>query len=183
MITRKSQEMARMSVEDFDGMIDVIVFPKVYERNRNLITNDEIVGISGRISFKDESDAEILAEDIVPIERIADLSRRSSESRSGYGNGYYDRGQENAGRERPSAAPANPVKLRINEEVVASHGDTKGVLMHITDMISLYPGERDVLVYLPDGRMVRVNADSRVTFTDDLKEKLVRMLGPDNVKG
>ena len=32
MITRKSQEMARMSIEDFDGVIDVIVFPKVYER-------------------------------------------------------------------------------------------------------------------------------------------------------
>ena len=182
MITRKSQEMARMSVEDFDGMIDVIVFPKVFERSRNLITNDQIVGISGKISFKDESDAEILAEDIVPIERISDLSRRSSESRNGYGNGYYDGSSENSGRERQSVAPQNPVKLRISEEVVTSHGDNKGVLMHITDMISLYPGERDVLVYLPEGRMVRVNADRRVTFTDELKDKLIRMLGSENVK-
>ena len=33
------------------------------------------------------------------------------------------------------------------------------------------------------GRMVRVNADSRVNFTDDLKDKLVRMRGADNVNG
>ena len=183
MITRKSQEMARMSVEDFDGMIDVIVFPKVYERNRNLVSNDEIVGISGKISFKDESDAEILAEDIVPIERIADLSRRNSEDRNEYGRENYERTAGYNRAPRQSAPPLNPVKLRISEEVVASHGDNKGVLMHITDMISLYPGDRDVLVYLPEGRMVRVNADSRVNFTDDLREKLVRMLGPENVKG
>ncbi|MBQ6623645.1 MAG: hypothetical protein IJH57_03400, partial [Mogibacterium sp.] len=170
------------------------------DRNRNLITNDEILAVSGKISFKDESDAEILAEDIVTIERISDLSNRSSgngygnSNGNGYGyngngngysngNGNYDRGPENGTAVRQSAPPANPVKLRISEEVVASHGDNKGVLMHITDMISLYPGDRDVLVYLPEGRKVRVNADSRVTFTDELKEKLVRMLGAENVKG
>jgi hypothetical protein len=55
--------------------------------------------------------------------------------------------------------------------------------MHVTDMISLYPGNRDVLVYLPGQKPVRCNADKRVTFTDELREKLVRLLGADNVKG
>jgi DNA polymerase-3 subunit alpha len=80
MITRKSQEMARMTLEDFDGVIDAIVFPKVYERKRNLVKNDMIVGISGRVSFKDESEAEILVEDIVPIENIAGLARSRSQN-------------------------------------------------------------------------------------------------------
>ena len=60
------------------------------ERKRNIIRNDQIVGISGRVSFKDENDAEILLEDVVPIEDIARLGRR----RGGYrdnSNGYSDR--------------------------------------------------------------------------------------------
>ncbi|MBR4090448.1 MAG: DNA polymerase III subunit alpha [Mogibacterium sp.] len=91
MITRKSQEMARMTLEDFDGVIDAIVFPKVYERKRNLVRNDMIVGILGRVSFKDESEAEILVEDIVPIENIASLSRnRSRNGRETELYGYPD---------------------------------------------------------------------------------------------
>jgi len=170
MITRKSQEMARMSIEDFDGVIDVIVFPKVYERRRNYVQNDYIVAVSGKVSFKDESDAEILAEDIVPIENIGDLIRTSEERQ-------YEQSV------RPAAPPFNPVKLRVTDEVIESHGDNKGVLFHLTDMISLYPGDRDVLVYLPDGRTVRVNEDHRVNFTDELRAKLIRVLGDANVKG
>ena len=85
--------------------------------------------------------------------------------------------------ERPAPEPPeNPVKLRVSDEVLAAHADTKGVLMHITDMISLYPGSRDVLVYLPDGRTVRVNEDRRVTYSDELRDKLIKLLGAENVK-
>ncbi|MBP3895090.1 MAG: hypothetical protein J6D07_01350, partial [Mogibacterium sp.] len=169
MITKKSQEMARMTLEDFDGVIDVIVFPKVFERRRNLIQNDMIVAVSGRVSFKDENDAEILAEDVVPIDNISNLASDYARD-SGHGI-YPDR-----------KAPQDPVKLRITEDVVERHGDSKAVLMHLTDMFSMYPGNRDVLVYLPGQKAMRCNQDSRITFTEDLKTRLVRMLGAENVK-
>ena len=192
MITRKSQEMARLTIEDFDGVIDAIVFPKVYERNRNLIRNDMIVGVSGRVSFKDESDAEILIEDIVPIEDIARLSRNSG--RGGYDaprDGQVRQAQQtqterqNRQRPVPNNAPLNdPVKLRVSEDVMAAHrGDGRKVLMHVTDMMSLYPGDRDVLVYLPGRKPVRCNQELRVSLTDELRGKLVQLLGEENVKG
>ena len=200
MITRKSQEMARLTIEDFDGVIDAIVFPKVFERNRNLIRNDMIVGASGRVSFKDESDAEILIEDIVPIEDIARLSRNNNRGDYNYNyQGGYDaprerqyqgeRQERHDRQERPKPAPNttplnDPVKLRVSEDVMSAHrGDGRKVLMHITDMISLYPGERDVLVYLPGRKPVRCNQELRVSFTDELKAKLVQLLGEANVKG
>jgi hypothetical protein len=40
-----------------------------------------------------------------------------------------------------------------------------------------------VLVYLPGRKPVRVNSSNRIDFTDDLRAKLVRLLGEDNVKG
>ena len=172
MITRKSQEMARLTLEDFDGVIDAIVFPKVYERKRNLVANDMIVGVLGRVSFKDESEAEILVEDIVPIENIASLGNRSR---------YDGGGRKQSG---PANSPLNdPVKVRVTEEVIASHGGARKVLMHMTDMMSLYPGDRDVLVYLPGQKAVRCNANNRITLTEELHKKLVRVFGADNIKG
>ena len=189
MITRKSQEMARMTLEDFDGVIDAIVFPKVYERKRNLVKNDMIVGLLGRVSFKDESEAEILVEDIVPVENIAGLSRgRSQNGRDTELYGYpseerYAPGPQRREEARMAAPLSDPVKLRVSEEVVRSHGSPRKLLMHLTDMFSLCPGDRDVLVYLPGQKPVRCNAENRITFTDELKTKLIRLLGAENVKG
>ena len=189
MITRKSQEMARMTLEDFDGVIDAIVFPKVYERKRNLVKNDMIVGILGRVSFKDESEAEILVEDIVPIENIGSLGRGRAQNREDAGGYGYPSGERYApepprrAENRPAAPLSDPVKLRVPEEVIRSHGSARKVLMHLTDMFSLYPGGRDVLVYLPGQKPVRCNADNRVDLTDALRAKLIRLLGEENVKG
>lgn len=216
MITRKSQEMARLTLEDFDGVIDAIAFPKVYERKRNIIRNDQIVGLSGRVSFKDESDAEILIEDIVPVEdirRLADTRRGGyrdngysrGDSNGGYnggynGNGYssqqngYNGGYQNGnapqgngnsnGNGKPAAQPLNdPVKLRVPESVMARHSDAKAMLYHLTDMMSLFPGSRDVLVYLPGQKPVRCSQSSRIDFTDELRARLVKLLGEENVKG
>ena len=101
----------------------------------------------------------------------------------GYNGG--ERADEPARRaENRAASPLNdPVKLRVPEEVLRSHGSAQKLLMHLTDIMSLYPGDRDVLVYLPGQKPVRCNADRRITFTDDLRNKLVRMLGAENVKG
>ncbi|MBR0400279.1 MAG: DNA polymerase III subunit alpha [Mogibacterium sp.] len=202
MITKKSQEMARLTIEDYDGVIDAIAFPKIYGMKRNIISNDMIVGVSGRVSFKDENDAEILIEDIVPISDIAMLGRGRGDGRGGNayngsankgynggrsgGNGTGGAGYRYARNGSASGAPLdtnNLVKLRVPESVIKAHRDEKGVLYHLTDMMSLYPGDRDMLVYLPGGRNVRINPQNRIVFTDELKQKLLRMLGEGNVKG
>ena len=64
-----------------------------------------------------------------------------------------------------------------------NHRDVRGVLYHLTDMMSLFPGKRDVLVYLPGRKPVRCSKDSRIDLTDELRARLVRLLGKDNVKG
>ena len=199
MITRKSQEMARLTLEDFDGVIDAIAFPKVYERKRNLVRNDQIVGISGRVSFKDESDAEILIEDIVPIE---DISRLAHSRRGGYddrryngGNSYDNGGRDDSGpqggqrkaepqqRQAPQEPLNDPVKLRVTEEVLAKHRDARGVLYHLTDIMSLSPGSRDVLVYLPGQKPVRCSRSCRIDLTDHIRARFEKLLGEENVKG
>ena len=87
-------------------------------------------------------------------------------------------------RPKPAAQPlSDPVKLRVPESVMARHSDAKAMLYHLTDMMSLFPGSRDVLVYLPGQKPVRCSQSSRIDFTDELRARLVKLLGEENVKG
>lgn len=181
-ITRRSQEMARLDLEDFEGIISMVAFPKVYAKRRQLISNDSIIGVSGKVSFKDESEAELLIDDIVSIDRIGELKKETAV--------FYGRNKNEDFRNmrvQRQSSPSQesfcePIKLRVTEDVLQAHGDNKGILMRLTDMFSLYPGDRDVFVYLPQGNVVKAGKDSRVNFTDELKEKLIKLLGEDNIK-
>ena len=181
MLTRKSQSMARLEIEDFDGVIGAIAFPKVFERRRSLIRNDNIVGISGRVSIKEDADPEILIEDVVAIEEIRSLSK----------NGRYSSAKREAvmPHQKNSVGQAAPketldiIKLRLTDDFVSKHKDLTGALFHVTDALSRYPGDRQTLIYLPDGRKTRVDKQFNAEFCDELREELVRLLGNENVKG
>ena len=67
LITKSGQTMAFIKVEDVHGQIEVICFPKVYERAVDCLDNDAIVKISGKIQFKD-GEAQILADNVDKLE-------------------------------------------------------------------------------------------------------------------
>ncbi|MBQ0004367.1 MAG: DNA polymerase III subunit alpha [Clostridiales bacterium] len=178
MITKKAQEMARLQIEDFDGIISAIAFPKTYEKSRHIIKNDAIVAIRGRVSNKDESEPEILIETVTEVEKIAELVASRDRQR-------YQRQQtipQQKAVEQSNESQQDYVKLRVTPAVESEHGDGRGVLYHITDILSLYPGQREVLVYLPSGKMLRVDSAHRVEMTDELRSRLENLLGRENVK-
>jgi len=65
--TRNSQIMAFITIEDLTGSIEVIIFPNVLNKFKELVKIENIVVISGKMSFKEDDDPKILADDIVPI--------------------------------------------------------------------------------------------------------------------
>ena len=163
-LTKRNQEMARIELEDFDGVINAIVFPSVYERKKNIVQQDSVVALSGKVSLKDEGSAEVLVENIVPIENIRELSQRTARE-----------------PQKVRYEFNNPVKIRVTEEIANKYTDEKSILLRITDMLSLYPGDRDVLVYI-GGKMIRADRKYRVELTDDLEQKLIKNFGEENVK-
>jgi LSD1 subclass zinc finger protein len=74
------------------------------------------------------------------------------------------------------------VKLRIPQDVLDAHGEVRRLLFHLTDMFSLYPGDRDVLVYLPGRKPVRCSSESRITPAPELVSRLESLLGKENIK-
>ena len=48
--TRSNQLMAFITLEDLMGSVEVIVFPKNYEADRDILTEDSKIFIKGRVS-------------------------------------------------------------------------------------------------------------------------------------
>ncbi|SCN25950.1 DNA polymerase III subunit alpha [Clostridium sp. N3C] len=65
--TRNNKRMAFLNLEDLYGNIEVIVFPKVMEKVSNLIQEDALIIVKGRISIREDEDPKILCEDIEPL--------------------------------------------------------------------------------------------------------------------
>lgn len=165
MITKKGREMARLQLEDYYGVISAIAFPSVYEKSREFIKNDSIVAVSGKLSFKEDSEPEVLIENITDIERIDSFVRNRGMKR------------------REDSSAVQPVKLRLTDEVTDANGGCGETLEMILGMLTGHKGNREVLVYLPDGRMVRADRAHRVELDSGLRGELTEMLGGQNVKG
>ena len=56
--------MAFVTLEDLYGTVEVIVFPKVYEKYSHILNEESKVFISGRVSVEEDKDAKLIAEDI-----------------------------------------------------------------------------------------------------------------------
>lgn len=69
-LTKKNQQMAFITLEDLFGNIEVIVFPRDYEKYKNILEEGEKYVISGKASLEEESDAKLMAGKIIPFEEV-----------------------------------------------------------------------------------------------------------------
>ncbi|MCQ2567194.1 MAG: hypothetical protein MJ127_02150, partial [Mogibacterium sp.] len=67
--------------------------------------------------------------------------------------------------------------------ILNSHGGVNTTLMYVSDVLSMYPGDMDVMVYLPGGRSVRADAEHRVDGSEEFMNRLEKLFGSENVKG
>ncbi|MEW6040189.1 MAG: DNA polymerase III subunit alpha [Elusimicrobiota bacterium] len=66
--SKTKEQMAKFKLENFDGEIDVLVFPRVYSETSKIIKSNEMVVIRGRVNSKDDNKA-IFADEIITLEK------------------------------------------------------------------------------------------------------------------
>ena len=67
--TKTNQMMAFVTVEDLLGTVEVVVFPRDYEKNRDYLETDSKVFIRGRVSEEDEKASKLICEKVIPFEQ------------------------------------------------------------------------------------------------------------------
>ena len=68
--TKSGNTMAFLQVEDLVGSVEVLVFPRVYERYRACCAKDERIFVSGKVSLEDNKNAKLLADRICRFQDV-----------------------------------------------------------------------------------------------------------------
>ncbi len=69
--TKNDKVMAFLQVEDLVGTIEVIVFPKDYERQSAKLVEDNKIFVKGRVSVEEEKDGKLICERITGFDEIS----------------------------------------------------------------------------------------------------------------
>ena len=69
MVTKKGAPMGYITLEDFTGEIEVVVFPSAWEKYRDLLRNDAAILLSGRVQANERT-VHILAERIALLDDV-----------------------------------------------------------------------------------------------------------------
>jgi DNA polymerase-3 subunit alpha len=69
-MTKTGKPMAFLTLEDLVGTVEIVVFPKDYERFKHFLEMDAKIFVAGRASVSDEEKGKITASRIIPFEQV-----------------------------------------------------------------------------------------------------------------
>lgn len=75
-LTRNGQMMAFAKLEDLTGKMECIVFPKTYLQCKPYLTEDAVVKMDGRLSFREDEEPKLLCNSVVPITQAQEEARK-----------------------------------------------------------------------------------------------------------
>jgi len=68
---KRGNRMAFVTIEDFKGRVELIIFSDSYEKGKAYIREDEIIMATGRVSTREEEAPKIIVNDLYPLESLA----------------------------------------------------------------------------------------------------------------
>ena len=68
--TKTGKMMAFVTIEDLVGTVEVLVFPRDYERGRSQLVEDSKVFVRGRVSMGDDAVGKLILEQVIPFESL-----------------------------------------------------------------------------------------------------------------
>ena len=138
------------------GVSEVVVFPNVYERAAQYLQSDSVVAVRGTVNFKEDEAPKLLADSIEPLDSAAEA---------------------NAEQKSETVDKNKLIKLKIPSSV-----DVNITLGQIKETLERHHGDVQVLIYLPEGKILRTTRDLWGEITRPLANQLIAILGYENVK-
>ena len=157
MVTTKTNSMmAYTSVEDLTGTMEVIVFPRTLETFRDVLHDNAVVVIEGRLSIREDEPARLVAESISPIE------------------GYNPA--------RPQANRPNQMRDAARRLYVRLPSRTSPEYAKVVNLLEIFDGDMPVIFYLEDTKQ-KLAAPRRLYTSGHplFFEELQRIVGEKNI--
>ncbi|MEK9165606.1 MAG: DNA polymerase III subunit alpha [Patescibacteria group bacterium] len=160
--TKKGDLMMFITLEDFAGAVEVLVFPRLLQNTANIWQKNNIVLIEGVISAKDE-EVKILADKVRLVDEKNLKKMMSDHKNNKNHNDDYDKSlpKIDAPDSFYIALPPRMSKDRLNE---------------LKAILQKYPGETPVYLRI-DGESVKILKTSvKIQISDELKSKIDGLL-------
>ena len=181
LITKSNKMMAFIVLEDLYGVSELVVFPNVYEKYANYLQPDSVIAVSGTINFKEDEAPKILADAIMPLEE-ASVEELMQAGRK-FGKRSMPQGQPAVVTVAPKVEspkdvqPEGMIKVKIPE-----HCNVSQTLEQIKFTLKRHSGNAQVLIYLPEGKILKTDRDLWAEPSVALRNQLIAILGHENVK-
>jgi DNA polymerase-3 subunit alpha len=157
-ITKKGDPMAFAQIEDLQGTLEVVIFPRVWEQTRDLWEPERVLVVRGKVNFRGRDPSLI----------VESATNEITTARP---------------RKEPlpaSLPPQGPLHLHISiprsqnlEQVITQLGQ-------VYDLLQSYPGEDHFSLYVENGDQGRVQIDfpnDTTGYCAELEQKLRAMVG------
>lgn len=192
-VTKSGSKMAFVGLEDKTGEGEVIVFPKLYEQLSEVLKQDAVIKVTGKISARDRDgnigdEAKMIADEIniVTDKELASYESHGKKMQAPTGRGKVYRKKAPAvtsasmPAEVPRPAPIAEIKLKTMYVHIANPTD-RASLLAFKQTCSLYPGQHDIIMVLGPEKKSAVKLPFRVDADTELLGELVKILGEDCV--
>ena len=190
--TKTNQVMAFLELEDLVGTVEIVVFPRDYEKYGSLLAEDAKIFVKGRVSVEEDKDAKLICEQIVGFDEAAQAKESpfASGRFGGTGRRNYNPGKTTPGRTPVQGAAGNqptagqrgkmPAGLWIQFPDAESYFAREKELL---DTIAASDGNDDVVIFLKSTRGIKVLPPNRRVHADEeLIQRLQELFGGENVK-
>ena len=194
--TKNDKVMAFLNVEDLVGNVEVVVFPKDYEKYASLLVEDAKIFIKGRVSVEEEKDGKLICEQIAGFEEAVE-GKPLFKGRM-YGGQYQTQRSQAAGQYQSVGQP-QPVSQK--QETVqnlsaivtklptgvwiqfATALDYQSKEQKLFQAIADSDGNDQVVVFIKETKNFKtLPANWNVHWDEELKMNLSEIFGAENIR-
>jgi DNA polymerase-3 subunit alpha len=164
-ITKKGDPMAFAQIEDLQGTVEVVVFPRLWEESRGLWEPERILVVRGKVSLRGREPsvlADSVTNEIVTVHGRSETARPPAESLT-----------------------KGPVHIHVTVARTDDMEHTIQRLGKVYDLLQSYPGEDRFSLYVENGGQSRIQIEFPNDATGhclELEQKLREMLGGGSVR-
>ncbi|MDP4178883.1 MAG: OB-fold nucleic acid binding domain-containing protein, partial [Bacillota bacterium] len=173
-LTKNNDRMAFLRLEDLYAGIEVIIFPKIFEKYKSLIEEDNMVIVKGRISIREGEQPKILCEEITELTK--EQGNNSTELTKTQNNNNLEDTKNYIAAYKEKLTKEKLYILLDNESII------KIVLPDLKQIFLSYKGNTEIIICTRKERKKMLLNDIRINYNSDIVQILKNRLGEENIK-
>jgi DNA polymerase-3 subunit alpha len=169
-ITKKGDEMAFVTLEDLHGTCDVVVFPRVWKKTKDLWRRDEILVVAGKVDAERRDDPSLLCSWAKTPQDVPMPAGGSSTPMPGFEQG---------------SRPARPRTIRVTLTRSGQQQEDEQKLRRIHRLFTEHTGEDRFLIRLIAGGAAPVELafpNDSTRYCPELMDSLVEQVGTGSIE-